>query len=282
MRRRVHSGTRPVTIVVGCGEVGSAIAVALQRAGFAVVMIDEADPPWSRRGMAFTNAWYIGNSELDGEEAVFCASLRSIPTVLAGHGAIAATTWSWPGVAAALAPVALVDARARWQGPAAMLIPRIPEGLLAVGVGPGFVVGEHVHLAVETAPGERLGAVLREGATLQERQPAPLLGDAGRERFVYATGTGRFSTACRIGDRVGRGQFVGAVGSEPVLAPLSGVLRGLTARGGRVEPWNKLVEVDPRGDPALCFGIEERPRRIAQGVVVALRNSIEKPRVARA
>jgi len=32
----------------------------------------------------------------------------------------------------------------------------------------------------------------------------------------------------------------------------------------------KVVEVDPRGDPALCFGLGERPQRIAQGVLDAV------------
>ena len=76
-----------------------------------VVLVDEADPAWHRRGMAFTNAWYVGNAELDGEGACFCASLKSIPSVLAPM--IAATTWSWPGVAGALDAAVLVDTRQR-------------------------------------------------------------------------------------------------------------------------------------------------------------------------
>src|ERR1700737_380076 len=49
---------RRTIIVRGCGEIGSAIAHALHRAGFAVVLIDEVDPSWARRGMTFTDAWY--------------------------------------------------------------------------------------------------------------------------------------------------------------------------------------------------------------------------------
>ena len=42
---------RPMAIVIGASEVGSAIAVALHRAGCAVVLTDEVDPAWPRRGM---------------------------------------------------------------------------------------------------------------------------------------------------------------------------------------------------------------------------------------
>ena len=101
--RNPTAAPRPVVIVLGCGDVGSAVAFELHIAGFAVVLIDEADPAWHRRGMAFTNAWYVGNAELDGEGACFCASMRSIPSVLANR-MIAATTWSWPGVAGLLPP----------------------------------------------------------------------------------------------------------------------------------------------------------------------------------
>ncbi len=109
---------RQVMIVIGSGEIGSTVAVILQRAGYAVVVCDDVDPAWARRGMSFTNAWYVGNAELDGDAAVFCASVKSIPPVLKRERLIAATTWSWMGIAEALDPIAVVDLQdppARWR-----------------------------------------------------------------------------------------------------------------------------------------------------------------------
>ncbi len=227
---------RPVAIVIGAGDVGSAIAVVLQRAGCAVVVCDEADPAWARRGMAFTNAWYLGNAELDGEAAVFCASLKSIPTVLDRPGMIAATTWSWGGVAAALHAIALVDATfgagaarpsSRWQA---------HDDLIRIVVGP----------AVESnGAGE---------ATVRVR---PTHGPDARAVTVRATRSGRFATARRIGDRVRAGEVVGAVGTLAVVAPQDGVLRGLSARGARIREGADIVEVDARGDPVCCYGLSE-------------------------
>src|SRR5580765_6370306 len=136
---------RPGAIVLGCGETGSAVALALHVEGFAVVVVDEADPAWHRRGMAFTDAWYVGNAELEGEGACFCASLRSIPSVLSRR-MIAATTWSWPGVTAALAPQVLVDTRRRKRRGSEILLDRVP---LTIGIGEDFVEGENVHVAIE-------------------------------------------------------------------------------------------------------------------------------------
>ncbi len=81
-----------VVIVLGAGDVGSAVAVALHRAGLAVVLCDKADPAWSRRGMAFTDAWYFGTADLDGVLAMFCSNVISVPLVLERR-LIAATTW---------------------------------------------------------------------------------------------------------------------------------------------------------------------------------------------
>ena len=82
MQRGPEPDARPVAIVLGCDEIGSAVAHRLHCDGFAVVLIDGVDPPWPRRGMAFTDAWYAGVAELSGVSAVFCASVRSIPAVL--------------------------------------------------------------------------------------------------------------------------------------------------------------------------------------------------------
>jgi xanthine dehydrogenase accessory factor len=98
-------------MVLGCDEVASAIGRELHLAGNAVVLIDDVDPPWSRRGMSYVDAWYVGGATLEEVDACFCGSLKSIPAVLARGDMIAATTWSWQGVAASLQPVALVDAR---------------------------------------------------------------------------------------------------------------------------------------------------------------------------
>jgi xanthine dehydrogenase accessory factor len=85
---------RAVAVVLGCDEVASAIAHRLHRAGYGVVLIDRVDPSVSRRGMSFADAWYYGIAELSGIHAVFCASLRSIPSALHDGSSIAATTWS--------------------------------------------------------------------------------------------------------------------------------------------------------------------------------------------
>jgi xanthine dehydrogenase accessory factor len=59
---------------------------------------------------------------------------------------------------------------------------------------------------------------------------------------------------------------VGRLGAHDVRAPLTGFLRGLVQDGIAVLSGAKIVEVDPRGDPAGVKGVGERPKRIADGV----------------
>jgi len=42
--------------------------------------------------------------------------------------------------------------------------------------------------------------------------------------------------------------------------------------------WLKVIEIDPRGDPALVRGIAERPARIADGVLQVLAGLPAAPR----
>ena len=59
----------------------------------------------------------------------------------------------------------------------------------------------------------------------------------------------------------------------PLAAPLAGCLRGLIHHGAFVHAGTKVIEVDPRGRPERVFGIGERPRRIAQGVLSCISGS---------
>ena len=200
---------RPVVIVVGCDDVGSAIAHSLHCAGAAVVLIDAADPPWPRRGMSYADAWYVGGATLADVDACFCASVKSIPAVLDRGDTIAATTWSLTGVAVALQPIAYVDSRTIARPPS--LAPR-----------------------------------------------------------VDATRAGRFLTRHRIAERVEQGEPLGEISGMGVLAPVTGVLRGLTARGAHVAAGQTVAEIDESGDPSRCFGISPEAQAAAQRVAVTL------------
>ncbi len=252
-------------LVRGSGDIGSAVALLLFQASHLVALHDAPRPSASRRGMAFADAFFEGESTLEG----LTARRVALPAEAArASGFLPVSAADFSTLLRLFAPQVLVDARMKKHEQPERQIDLAP---LTIGLGPGFVAGETVHLAVETGWGERLGQIIRLGATSALiGEPNPIDGHA-RDRYVYAPTQGIFSTTLKIGARVEAGQEVARIGAEPLLAPLSGVLRGLTHDGAPVQPKTKVIEVDPRGDPALVFGVGQRPRKIAASVVEAIK-----------
>jgi hypothetical protein len=141
---------------------------------------------------------------------------------------------------------------------------------VAIGLGPLFRVGVNCDIAVETKPA-RNGQVVTAGSTDDADGVSNPLGGAGRERFVYADGPGRWHTPIDIGARVFSRFVLGHVAGVPVRAPFDGVVRGIVRDGLDVPAGVKLVEIDPRGRDARWSGIDDRGRGIAEATVRAVR-----------
>lgn len=251
----------------GVGDVGSAVAHALFRQGFRVVVHDLPAPQTTRRGMAFADAMFDGAAVLAEVRAQRCDSLKEIDSVLAVRRAVAVTSLDFAQLVAHLRPPVLVDARMRKHA-----VPETQRGAarLTIGLGPNFIAGSNVDLAIETEWGERLGAVIERGATAPMRgEPRPIAGH-GRDRFVYARRAGRFTAAVRIGDRVHAGAIVARLDGEALVAPLDGWVRGLVHDGIEVTAGTRILEIDPRVEVPVFKGIGERPRRIADAVLTAI------------
>jgi xanthine dehydrogenase accessory factor len=257
-------------LVRGSGDVGSAVAVVLHRAGHGVAIHEVAAPSAPRRGMAFADAVFDGEAVLDGVVARRIDDAGALVEAVAGGEVVPVTTAGLEEVLAALEPAVLVDARMRKRERPE---PQLRLAPLTIGLGPNVVAGETTHLAIETQWGDELGKVVRAGATrVLGGEPRSFEGH-GRDRFVYAPVAGVLRTQARIAQRVAAGEVVATIGDEPLAAPLDGILRGLTHDGVAVRAGTKVVEVDPRGDVSKVTGLGERPRRIGEGVLRAIEAS---------
>jgi xanthine dehydrogenase accessory factor len=255
-------------LVRGSGDVGSAAAHTLFEAGYAVFIHDSAQPTATRRKMAFCDAIYDGVAVLEGVNAKYMADLSEITAHLALHELIPIASLDLHHLVASIKPDVLVDARMKKHEQPEIQISLAP---FTVGLGPNFIAGETVHAAVETGWNDALGKVIWQGATRPlEGEPQSIAGHA-RDRYVYAPIAGIFQTTCRIGDMVTTAQRVANIGDSILHAPISGIIRGLTHDGVPVALKTKVIEVDPRGEQSRTIGIAERPRRIAHGVLEAIR-----------
>jgi len=257
----------PIVLVRGSGDVGSAVAHGLFAAGYRALICDVQLPAAPRRGMAFADAIFDGGCVLEGLEARRVDAVADLRAAVTERGAIAVSTAEIAAVLDAVAPAVLVDARMRKRARPERQRDLAP---LTLGLGPGFVAGETVDLAIETQWGEHLGDVLQSGATRQLEGEPRSFADHGRERFVYAPLAGVMRTRAQIAQHVHAGEPVATIAAAELVAPLDGILRGLTHDGVPVEAGTKVLEVDPRGDPKAVIGIGKRPRRIAEGVLGAI------------
>lgn len=256
-------------LVMGGGDVGSAVAHQLHRSGWRVLLAERAHSAHARRGMAFTDALFDGSSVLEGVEARWLPDVAAVEDCWRSAQALPVVTLPEGELLAALRFDVLVDATMRRLQQFADLRALAP---LVIGIGPGHVPGANCHAAIETQWGERMGEVLRDRpAALRSGGPRALDGIT-RERFVAAARTGQWRTGAALGQRVRAGDVVGELAGEHIRAPIDGTLRGLSRDGVSVRAGQRVLEVDPRLQPETS-GLGERPRAIALGVLRLLREA---------
>jgi len=265
MNKRIRGLKDLVILVKGGGEMATGVAYRLARSGFRVCVTEIPEPLAVRREVAFCEAVFEGQKEVEGMVARHVAGraeiLRAwkkgeVPVVVDPHNAIGGE----------LKPEVVVDAILAKRNTGT----RIDDAPLVIGLGPGFLVGRDAHLVIETNRGHRLGKVIEEGEADPDTGIPGEIGGYTWERVLRTPASGRFKGRKRIGDRVEKGEVVAEVEGSTVEAKIGGVLRGILRDGVRVEEQMKVGDIDPRGVREYCFTISEKARAIGGGVLEAI------------
>lgn len=257
----------PRILVRGVNEFGSAIAHRLFRLGIPVLLHDVPRPDDCRRATAYTNAVWLGNTTLDGVPAERVDDLGALDALVQTRAVIPLTVAPIDAALAAYRPDVLIDARMRKRETQERQRGLAP---LTVGLGPGFIAGEHVDLIVETGFGDDFGRVSDSGATRPQSGEPGTVNGVGRERFVYAPAAGLFRSALEIGAPVQPGEVAGTLDGVPVLAPVAGAIMAIVHDNVPVKAGVRLLIVDPRGPEAIARGVGERQARLASLLVPGL------------
>ncbi len=257
---------RPRILVVGGGDVGSAVAHTLFRHGAQVLIAERERSPHARRGMAFTDALFDGEASLEGVLARYVKDVAGVSGCWQQGHCIPVVTLPENLLTSAIAFDALVEATMR-RDPVRQDL-RGTAGHV-IGLGPGYEPGSNCDIAIETQWGDAMGTVLRDRAAAPRSGGPRALDGVTRERFVPAESAGLWRSSAQLGQRVRPGDIVGHLDGRPVRAPIHGHLRGVSRDGVRVAIGARLLEVDPRQQPELA-GLGERPVAIARGVLQAL------------
>lgn len=276
-------------IVRGGGDLATGAAYRLHQAGFPVVVLELPRPLVVRRRVALAAAVLEGEVTVEGmigrrvdgiTEALELAATGVIPVLVApGYSAIsdqlaaagqrvstrAANPRQAPQLTTRLVPI-LIDARMAKRN----IDTAIEHARLVIALGPGFTAGVDCHAVIETMRGHRLGRVIWEGSALPNSGTPGTVAGKGTERVLRAQSGGSVQWRHDIGDRVERGELLGDVNGERLIAPFDGVLRGLIAPGTVVRAGLKIGDLDPRADVAACFTISDKALAIGGGVLEAV------------
>ncbi len=251
-------------VIRGAGDLASGVALRLWRAGMDVVLLDVEKPTAIRRTVAFSEAIVHGEQTVEDVTARLATAETAEETLAAGYIPVLVDPEgrSIP----TLRPDALVDAILAKRN----LGTEITDAPVVIGVGPGFTAGVDCHAVVETMRGHTLGRVIREGSAIPNTGIPGLIGGFAGERVLRAPAAGLFHPLRSIGDAVTEGEILATVEGKPMVATLTGTLRGILPEGTEVFPGMKAGDIDPRCQRSHCFTASDKALAVGGGVLEAV------------
>lgn len=252
--------------VRGGGDIATGIIHKLHRCGFPTLVLEIADPSCIRRTVSFCEALFDGETVVEGvtakkvetlEESYEAFLEEQIPVMVDPEGKMIREE----------KPFAVVDAILAKKN----LGTKISDAPIVVGVGPGFTAGLDVHAVVETQRGHHLGRVYYEGSAAPNTGVPGVIGGYGKERVIHAPADGVLHIIKGIGEETEAGETIAQIGEVPVLASISGIVRGMIREGYEVTKGLKIADIDPRiHEKENCRYISDKARCVAGGVVEAI------------
>jgi len=251
----------PIIVIRGAGDIATGVAIRLFRSGYRFVMIELEQPLTVRRTVSFSEAIYTGQTCVEDVIARKIGSIDDIPISFLNNEIpimvdeklrILSTNKFHYAV--------LIDARMEKKPPEINYIKILP---LVIGIGPGFTAGFDCHVVIESSRGHFLGHIYRKGTAHSDTgQPA---GDPAR--ILRAPVSGTIVTKAEIGDLLDSGQPIATIDEQNILAPFSGLLRGLIHSGVMVHKGLKIGDIDHSTNSDLCRFVSDKAMAIGGSIL---------------
>ena len=255
-----------VVLIRGAGEMASGVAHRLHQSHFKICMIEIPHPLAVRREVTFSEAIYEGEKEVEGVRAKLISKTEEMESLWKKSHIPILIDPDGKKTRSFLKPDVLVDAIMAKKN----LGTQINDAPWVIGLGPGFTAGKDVHVVIETNRGNNLGKMILNGTADPDTGIPGEISGYTIERLLRTMKKGIFHPQKSIGERVNRGSVVAVVDDFPVIAKISGVVRGLLREGVEVKKGMKVGDIDPRGKKEICFTISDKARAIGGGVLEAI------------
>lgn len=262
-----------VVLIKGAGDLATGVAYRLKKCGFDIVMTEISHPTTVRRTVAFSQAVYDKNVEVEGIKAILTSGIGEVKEVIK-QGNIPVIIDEKTEIIRELKPDVMVDAIIAKEN----LGTYINDAPIVIALGPGFTAGVDCHYVIETQRGHYLGKVIYKGSAISNTGVPGDIGGYTKERIIRATADGKISPTVNIGDYVKKGDVVAYAGDTPIFAEISGIVRGMLQKDIKVFKGMKSGDIDPRCEKEHCFTISDKARSIGGGVLEAILyfNNIKK------
>lgn len=255
-----------IIIVRGGGDIASGTINRLHNMGFRVLVLEISKPNFIRRKVCYGEAVYEGEFSLEGTVSKLACSLEEIYSIWE-EKKIPVYIDPEMKILEKLSPDVIIDGilAKKNLGMSKELAP------VTIGLGPGFEAGKNVHAVIETNRGHNLGRIIYEGKAAENTGIPGIIQGYGKERVIYASAEGILKTVHDIGDVVQKNEIIAYIGTEPVKASLTGLIRGMIRGGSFVKKGLKISDIDPREDQLEnCYTISDKARTISGGAAEAV------------
>ena len=263
-------------VVRGGGDLATGTIHRLWSAGFRVLVLEAEHPAAIRRQVSLSEAVYEGEATVEDLTAVRISDISEMEAVWAA-GKVPMLVDPQGSCLDVLKPAVVVDA----------IIAKVNLGThrgmapKTIALGPGFVAGEDVDVVIETSRGHKLGRVICSGSAKPNTGIPGIIGGYGKERVMHSPAKGILRNVHAIGDIVEAGTVIATIetedGSVPVLATISGIIRGLIRDGYPVTVGFKIADIDPRREELEnCWLISDKARCIAGSVLEQVCAAVRK------
>jgi len=259
-----------LTVIRGGGELATAAAIYLHRAGFRVLILEKQQPTSIRREVSFADAAYDGEKTV---ERVTCTLVDNDKTAekKLKNGEMVMMIDPEGKKIADFKPKIILDgilAHANTGTNRSMA-----EHTMALGAG--FCAGRDVDAVIETMRGHDMGRIIYEGYAQRDEKTYDQAHKDAMERIVTAPEMGEIENLRPISFPVQENEPIANIhlANKEVLeirSPIKGVIRGIMRDGLTVSQGQKLAEINHVMRQSQCFILSDKARCIGGAVLEAV------------
>ena len=209
-----------IVLIKGAGDLATGIAYRLKKSGFDIVMTEIDNPTTVRRTVAFSQAIFDNEIEIEGIKGIKVNNINEIHKEIK-KGNIPIIIDKEANIIKKLKPKVIVDAIIAKKN----LGTSINDAPIVIGVGPGFEAKKDCHLVIETKRGHYLGKVIEEGSAIPNTGIPGNIGGYTKERIIRASSNGKIRPVVKIGDYVKKGEVIAYIDGVEVVAEIDGIVR---------------------------------------------------------